>query len=138
MFVQSGVVAYFEIDVLTVFVCLFVCLFVFSVKLMLYILFNCQSPACNQTLGSQNPVSSGVGGYASAYGKKSCLYFYSQLVFVEVCLYRVKNKPTLNNLQVLETCMKNCGKRFHSEVGKFRFLNELIKVVSPKVMIPVF
>lgn len=35
--------------------------------------------------------------------------------------------------QVLETCMKNCGKRFHSEVGKFRFLNELIKVVSPKV-----
>lgn len=29
--------------------------------------------------------------------------------------------------------MKNCGKRFHSEVGKFRFLNELIKVVSPKV-----
>lgn len=35
--------------------------------------------------------------------------------------------------EVLETCMKNCGKRFHSEVGKFRFLNELIKVVSPKV-----
>lgn len=32
--------------------------------------------------------------------------------------------------------MKNCGKRFCSEVGKFRFLNELIKVVSPKVMIP--
>lgn len=33
--------------------------------------------------------------------------------------------------------MKSCGKRFHIEVGKFRFLNELIKVVSPKVMIPV-
>uniref|UniRef100_A0A8C2WK74 Golgi-associated, gamma adaptin ear containing, ARF binding protein 1 n=1 Tax=Cyclopterus lumpus TaxID=8103 RepID=A0A8C2WK74_CYCLU len=30
--------------------------------------------------------------------------------------------------------MKNCGKRFHSEVGKFRFLNELIKVVSPKYL----
>lgn len=30
--------------------------------------------------------------------------------------------------------MKTCGKRFHSEVGKFRFLNELIKVVSPKVI----
>lgn len=29
--------------------------------------------------------------------------------------------------------MKSCGKRFHDEVGKFRFLNELIKVVSPKV-----
>uniref|UniRef100_A0A3Q3WL55 VHS domain-containing protein n=1 Tax=Mola mola TaxID=94237 RepID=A0A3Q3WL55_MOLML len=40
-------------------------------------------------------------------------------------------------LTLLETCMKNGGKRFHSEVGKFRFLNELIKVVSPKVMIHV-
>ncbi|XP_013925261.1 PREDICTED: ADP-ribosylation factor-binding protein GGA3 isoform X4 [Thamnophis sirtalis] len=30
--------------------------------------------------------------------------------------------------------MKNCGRRFHSEVGKFRFLNELIKVVSPKYL----
>ncbi|KAK2815720.1 hypothetical protein Q5P01_026187 [Channa striata] len=37
-------------------------------------------------------------------------------------------------LTVLETCMQNCGKRFHSEVGKFRFLNELIKVVSPKYL----
>ncbi|XP_043570470.1 ADP-ribosylation factor-binding protein GGA3 [Chiloscyllium plagiosum] len=30
--------------------------------------------------------------------------------------------------------MKNCGQRFHNEVGKFRFLNELIKVVSPKYL----
>ncbi|XP_032972399.1 ADP-ribosylation factor-binding protein GGA1 isoform X2 [Rhinolophus ferrumequinum] len=30
--------------------------------------------------------------------------------------------------------MKNCGRRFHDEVGKFRFLNELIKVVSPKYL----
>ncbi|XP_061889375.1 ADP-ribosylation factor-binding protein GGA1-like [Entelurus aequoreus] len=37
-------------------------------------------------------------------------------------------------LVVLETCMKNCGKEFHNEVGKFRFLNELIKVVSPKYL----
>nr|ACI69744.1 ADP-ribosylation factor-binding protein GGA1 [Salmo salar] len=37
-------------------------------------------------------------------------------------------------LMVLEMCMKNCGKRFHNEVGKFRFLNELIKVVSPKYL----
>ncbi|XP_049740347.1 ADP-ribosylation factor-binding protein GGA1 isoform X3 [Elephas maximus indicus] len=36
--------------------------------------------------------------------------------------------------EVLETCMKSCGKRFHDEVGKFRFLNELIKVVSPKYL----
>uniref|UniRef100_A0A3P8VTK0 Golgi-associated, gamma adaptin ear containing, ARF binding protein 1 n=1 Tax=Cynoglossus semilaevis TaxID=244447 RepID=A0A3P8VTK0_CYNSE len=37
-------------------------------------------------------------------------------------------------LTVLETCMDECGRRFHSEVGKFRFLNELIKVVSPKYL----
>ncbi|XP_074521480.1 ADP-ribosylation factor-binding protein GGA3a [Halichoeres trimaculatus] len=37
-------------------------------------------------------------------------------------------------LTVLEACMKNCGGRFHNEVGKFRFLNELIKVVSPKYL----
>lgn len=40
----------------------------------------------------------------------------------------------LQALMVLEACMKNCGWRFHNEVGKFRFLNELIKVVSPKYL----
>ncbi|XP_053564893.1 ADP-ribosylation factor-binding protein GGA3 [Bombina bombina] len=40
----------------------------------------------------------------------------------------------LQALTVLEACMKNCGRRFHIEVGKFRFLNELIKVVSPKYL----
>lgn len=38
-------------------------------------------------------------------------------------------------LQVLEMCMNHCGEKFHSEVAKFRFLNELIKVLSPKVSI---
>ncbi|KAM6940087.1 ADP-ribosylation factor-binding protein GGA3a [Xenentodon cancila] len=37
-------------------------------------------------------------------------------------------------LTVLEACMKNCGRRFHNEVGKFKFLNELIKIVSPKYL----
>ncbi|CAL8271019.1 unnamed protein product [Lota lota] len=41
---------------------------------------------------------------------------------------------SMQALLVLETCMKSCGKRFHAEVGKFRFLNELIKVVSPKYL----
>ncbi|XP_060700208.1 ADP-ribosylation factor-binding protein GGA3 [Hemiscyllium ocellatum] len=40
----------------------------------------------------------------------------------------------VQTLTVLEACMKNCGQRFHNEVGKFRFLNELIKVVSPKYL----
>ncbi|KAM9792960.1 ADP-ribosylation factor-binding protein GGA3a [Neosynchiropus ocellatus] len=40
----------------------------------------------------------------------------------------------LQALMVLEACMKNCGQRFHIEVGKFRFLNELIKVLSTKYL----
>ncbi|KAG5345977.1 GGA1 protein, partial [Acromyrmex heyeri] len=30
--------------------------------------------------------------------------------------------------------MKRCGPLFHAEVGKFRFLNEMIKLVSPKYL----
>lgn len=30
--------------------------------------------------------------------------------------------------------MKKCGNSFNSEVGKFRFLNEMIKLVSPKYL----
>ena len=37
-------------------------------------------------------------------------------------------------LQLLDTCMKHCGVSFHAEVGKFRFLNEMIKLVSPKYL----
>lgn len=33
---------------------------------------------------------------------------------------------------MLEECMSKCGPKFHSEVGKFRFLNELIRLVSPQ------
>ncbi|XP_023570399.1 ADP-ribosylation factor-binding protein GGA2 isoform X1 [Octodon degus] len=31
-------------------------------------------------------------------------------------------------------CMIHCGEKFHGEVAKFRFLNELIKVLSPKYL----
>ena len=32
--------------------------------------------------------------------------------------------------------MRNAGKTFHNEIGKYRFLNELIRVVSPKYLGP--
>ena len=35
-------------------------------------------------------------------------------------------------LAILEACVKNCGAKFHNEVGKFKLLNELIKIISPK------
>ncbi|XP_018538023.1 ADP-ribosylation factor-binding protein GGA2 [Lates calcarifer] len=43
-----------------------------------------------------------------------------------------QEKEALQALTVLEACMNHCGKRFHSEAAKFRFLNELIKVLTPK------
>ncbi|GBP33758.1 ADP-ribosylation factor-binding protein GGA2 [Eumeta japonica] len=35
-------------------------------------------------------------------------------------------------LTMLDRCMRRCDSNFHAEVGKFRFLNEMIKLVSPK------
>ncbi|XP_053184301.1 ADP-ribosylation factor-binding protein GGA3-like [Scomber japonicus] len=43
-----------------------------------------------------------------------------------------QEKESLQAVTVLEACMNNCGKRFHREAAKFRFLNELIKVLTPK------
>ncbi|KAE8740539.1 hypothetical protein FOCC_FOCC013943 [Frankliniella occidentalis] len=40
----------------------------------------------------------------------------------------------LQSLNLLEACMKRCGSSFHTEIGKFRFLNEMIKLVSPKYL----
>ncbi|CAH1794343.1 unnamed protein product [Owenia fusiformis] len=35
-------------------------------------------------------------------------------------------------LTVLETCVKNCGRRFHVHVANKDFLHELIKIIGPK------
>nr|XP_040042965.1 ADP-ribosylation factor-binding protein GGA3-like [Gasterosteus aculeatus aculeatus] len=43
-----------------------------------------------------------------------------------------QEREALQALTVLEACMNNCGKRFHGEAAKFRFLNELIKLLTPK------
>uniref|UniRef100_A0A672YG32 ADP-ribosylation factor-binding protein GGA2-like n=1 Tax=Sphaeramia orbicularis TaxID=375764 RepID=A0A672YG32_9TELE len=43
-----------------------------------------------------------------------------------------QEKEALQALTILEACMNNCGKRFRCEAAKFRFLNELIKVLTPK------
>ena len=36
-------------------------------------------------------------------------------------------------LQVLETSVKNCGLRFHIKVAQKDFLNDMLKVINPKV-----
>ncbi|XP_062035832.1 ADP-ribosylation factor-binding protein GGA2 [Lepus europaeus] len=45
-----------------------------------------------------------------------------------------QEREALSALTVLEMCMNHCGEKFHNEVAKFRFLNELIKVLSPKYL----
>lgn len=43
-------------------------------------------------------------------------------------------KEALSSLVLLEFLSKRCGPTFISELGKFKFLNELIKVLSPKYL----
>ena len=38
----------------------------------------------------------------------------------------------LQTLNVIEVCAKKCGSKFHKEIGKFRFLNEFIVLLSKK------
>ena len=45
-----------------------------------------------------------------------------------------QDHEALQALAVLEAVAKSCGPAFHAEVGKFRFLNEMIKLVSPKYL----
>ncbi|XP_017771765.1 PREDICTED: ADP-ribosylation factor-binding protein GGA3 [Nicrophorus vespilloides] len=40
----------------------------------------------------------------------------------------------LQALYIIDISMKKCGAMFQGEVGKFRFLNEMIKLVSPKYL----
>ena len=45
-----------------------------------------------------------------------------------------KNFHVVNlTLTVLETCVKNCGHRFHVKIAQKDFLSELVKVINPKV-----
>ncbi|XP_037106386.1 ADP-ribosylation factor-binding protein GGA2-like isoform X1 [Syngnathus acus] len=75
-----------------------------------------------------------------------CIQAFSQLVNKEtdgpqvalsLLAHKIQSpqeKEALQALTVLEACMNNCGKKFRSEAAKFRFLNELIKVLSPKFL----
>jgi ADP-ribosylation factor-binding protein GGA len=46
-----------------------------------------------------------------------------------------QEREALQALAVLEACVKSCGPVFQAEVGKFKFLNEMIKLVSPKYLV---
>ncbi|VDO14593.1 unnamed protein product [Rodentolepis nana] len=41
-------------------------------------------------------------------------------------------KEALSTLVILDLCVQNCGPNFHRELGKYKFLNEMMKVLLPK------
>ncbi len=47
-----------------------------------------------------------------------------------------QEREAVQALAVLEAAVKSCGKEFQAEVGKFKFLNEMIKLISPKYLGP--
>uniref|UniRef100_A0A915HUG3 VHS domain-containing protein n=1 Tax=Romanomermis culicivorax TaxID=13658 RepID=A0A915HUG3_ROMCU len=60
-----------------------------------------------------------------------------QLVACRLLAHKIQSpheKEALNALQVLDACVRNCGQRFHNEMAKFKFLNEIIKILSPKYL----
>uniref|UniRef100_A0A673ZT98 ADP-ribosylation factor-binding protein GGA3-like n=1 Tax=Salmo trutta TaxID=8032 RepID=A0A673ZT98_SALTR len=79
--------------------------------------------------------------YSELLMTRATYSLYSELLMTRVATRLLAHKiqspqqrEALQALTVLEACMNNCGKRFHSEAAKFRFLNELIKVLSPKFL----
>ncbi|KAG6444506.1 ADP-ribosylation factor-binding protein GGA3 [Manduca sexta] len=47
-------------------------------------------------------------------------------------IHSLNAREALLALVMIDRCMRRCDANFHAEVGKFRFLNEMIKLVSPK------
>ena len=60
------------------------------------------------------------------------LSLFVQLVVFRVIVNRL-SKFVSSFLELLEALVRSAGPAVHNAVGKFRFLNELIKLVSPKV-----
>lgn len=59
------------------------------------------------------------------------------LLAVKLLATRMHSKRELEALQtlhILDYSMQKCGALFQDEIGKFRFLNEMIKLVSPKYL----
>lgn len=52
--------------------------------------------------------------------------------------FATKNPPTIKlSLSLIETCVKNCGKRFHIHIATKDFLQDFIKIISPKHSPPI-
>ncbi|XP_026761773.1 ADP-ribosylation factor-binding protein GGA3 [Galleria mellonella] len=47
-------------------------------------------------------------------------------------IHTLNTREAFLTLTMIDRCMRRCDANFHAEIGKFRFLNEMIKLVSPK------
>eukprot|EP00116_Pleurobrachia_bachei_P001406 sb/3461668/ len=57
----------------------------------------------------------------------------SRAITLLIAKVQSQNEPVaLRAIHVMDQCGKLCGKPFQAQIGKFRFLNELIKLVSVK------
>ena len=60
----------------------------------------------------------------------------SRAITLLIAKVQSQNEPVaLRAIHVMDQCGKLCGKPFQAQIGKFRFLNELIKLVSVKVSV---
>ncbi|XP_071747797.1 ADP-ribosylation factor-binding protein GGA1-like [Lepeophtheirus salmonis] len=61
----------------------------------------------------------------------------SSIIAIRLLAHKIQSPQEMEAIQslaVLEACVKSCGKSFRAEVGKFKFLNEMIKLVSPRYL----
>ena len=49
-------------------------------------------------------------------------------------IHSPQEQAVVQALAVQEAHIRSCGTCFHAEVGRFKFLNELIKLISPKYL----
>ncbi|KAE9549096.1 hypothetical protein FO519_007696 [Halicephalobus sp. NKZ332] len=56
-------------------------------------------------------------------------------ITMKILSYRLLSpdqKEALNTLDVMDICVRRCGSRLASEIGKYKFLNQFIRLLSPK------
>ncbi|XP_014252444.1 ADP-ribosylation factor-binding protein GGA3 [Cimex lectularius] len=83
--------------------------------------------------GNQGPDTAAIDAFCGLINKEpECIQVAAKFITAKV--HSLQEWEALQALLLLENCMKRCGSAFHAEIGKFRFLNELIKLVSPKYL----
>lgn len=82
---------------------------------------------------NQNIDSAAVEAFCTLINKEKDGAYVGSVVIANR-LHCGVEKEVMQTLNVLDNCMGRCGTHFQSEIGKFRFLNEMIKLVSPKYL----